>query len=86
MYMYVHNGFTIEIYGFMHSLRTFLARHAHDANVMEVEVEDSEDRRRRQNKSKDIEDGYLLNKRIKDKITVTGDDLHVSTQAIYFAC
>ena len=23
MYMSVHNGFTIKIYGFMHSLRTF---------------------------------------------------------------
>ena len=40
--MYVCNGFMIEIYGFTHSLRTFLARAAHDA---EVEVEDSEDRR-----------------------------------------
>ena len=37
------NGFMIEIYGFTHSLRTFLARAAHDAIVMEVE--DSEDRR-----------------------------------------
>ena len=27
----VHNGFTIEIYGFMHSLRTFLSRAAHGA-------------------------------------------------------
>ena len=43
--------------GFTHSLRTFLARYAHDAIAMEVKVEDSEDRRRRQNKSRDIEDG-----------------------------
>ena len=39
--MYVHNGFTIEIYGFMHSLRTSLARATHDAIVMEVEIENS---------------------------------------------
>ena len=26
--MSVHNGFTIEVYGFTHSLRTFLARAA----------------------------------------------------------
>ena len=42
--MYVCNGFMIEIYGFTHSLRTCLARDAHDAIEMEVEVEDSEDR------------------------------------------
>ena len=29
--MSVSYGFTIEIYGFMHSLRTFLPRAAHDA-------------------------------------------------------
>ena len=29
--MSVRNGFTIEIYGFAHSLRTSLARAAHDA-------------------------------------------------------
>ena len=49
------NGFKIEIYGFTHSLRTFLARDTHDAIAMVVE--DSEDRRRCQNKSRDIEDG-----------------------------
>ena len=38
-------------------LCTFLARDAHDAIAMEVEVEDSENRRRHQNKSRDIEDG-----------------------------
>ena len=54
--MFVCNGFKIEIYGFTHSLRTFLARDAHDATTMEVEVEDSEDRRRCLNKSRDIED------------------------------
>ena len=31
--MYVHNGFTIEIYEFTHSLRTSLARAAHDASA-----------------------------------------------------
>ena len=55
--MYVRNGFSIEIYGFMHSLRTFLARDAHDAVSIEVKVNDSEDRRWSQNKSRDIEDG-----------------------------
>ena len=83
--MSVHNGFTIEIYGFTHSLCTFLARATHDAIVMEIEVENSEDRRRRQNESRDMKDSELLNKRMKDdKITVTGDDLPVSTRAIYF--
>jgi len=42
----VRNGFTIEIYGFMHSLRTFLACASHNAMVMEVKVKDSEDKRR----------------------------------------
>ena len=53
--MYVRNGFTIKIYGFTHSLRTSLARAAHDAIAMEVE--NSEDRRRHQNESKGMEDG-----------------------------
>ena len=38
--MSVHNGFTIEIYGFTHSLRTFLAFAALGSTM-----EDSEDRR-----------------------------------------
>ena len=37
--MYVYYKFMIEIYGFTHSLRTSLARAAHD--VIAVEVEDS---------------------------------------------
>ena len=44
------NGFTIEIYGFTHSLDTFLARAAHDAIARAMKVEDSEqleDRSRR---------------------------------------
>ena len=36
--IYVHNEFTIEIYEFTHSLRTSLARGAHDAIAMEIEV------------------------------------------------
>ena len=40
--------FMIEIYEFTYSLRTSLACAAHDAIVMEIEVEDSEDRRQRQ--------------------------------------
>ena len=57
--MSVRYGFTIEIYRFTHSLRTFLARAAHDAIAMEleIEVEDLEDRRQRQNKSRCMEDG-----------------------------
>ena len=34
--MSVRNGFTVEIYGFRHSLRTCLARDAHDAIAMGV--------------------------------------------------
>ena len=59
VYMSVRNGFTIEIYEFMHSLCTFwhvpLRMPSH--NGMEIEVEDSEDRRRRQNESRCMEDG-----------------------------
>ena len=40
--MSVRNGFTIEIYGFAHSLLTFLACAAHSATV----IEDLEDKRR----------------------------------------
>ena len=38
--MYVRNGFTTETCGFMHSLHTSLARAAHDAIAMEVDVKD----------------------------------------------
>ena len=51
--MSVHYGFMIEIYGFRHSLRTSLARAAHDAIAM---VEDLEDRRQRQSESRCMED------------------------------
>ena len=36
-------GFTIEIYGYRHSLRTSLARDAHDAIAVEVEDSRTED-------------------------------------------
>ena len=52
--MSVRYGFTIEIYGFTYSLRTSLARAAY---AMEIEVEDSEDRRQCQNESRCMEDG-----------------------------
>ena len=51
--MYVRNRFMIEIYEFTHSLRTSLACVAHDAIAVEV----SEDRRRRQNESRYMEEG-----------------------------
>ena len=54
--MSVHYGFTVEIYGLgivyipvWHVLLTMLS--------MEIEVEDSEDRRQRLNESKYIDDG-----------------------------
>ena len=53
----VHDRFTIEIYRFMHSVRTSLALATHDAIMMEIEVEDSEDRRQRKNESRCMEDG-----------------------------
>ena len=57
--MSVRYGFTIEIYGFRHSLYTCLARAAHAIamEIAHIEVEDSEDRRRRQNESRCMEDG-----------------------------
>ena len=81
--MSVCYGFTIEIYGFTHSLRTSLAHAAYDSITMENEVKDSD--RRWQNESRCMEDGYLLNKRMKDnKIMVERNNLHISTRAIYF--
>jgi len=53
--MSVRNGFTIEIYGFTHSLHTFSVSATHDDIAMEVE--DSDVRRRHQNKSRCMEDG-----------------------------
>ena len=42
--MSVRNGFTIEVYGFMYSLRTFwhVSLRMPSRNGMEIEVEDSE--------------------------------------------
>ena len=42
--MYVRYGFMIELYRFIHSLCTCLARAAHDAIACAMEVEDSKDR------------------------------------------
>ena len=67
--MSVRYEFTIEIYGFMHSLCAFwhVPLRMPSCDGMEIKVEDSEDRRRCQNESR-----CMLNKRMKDdKITVT---------------
>ena len=68
--MSVRNEFTIETYGITHCV---LFRHV-------PLMEDLEDRRQRQaRESRDIEDGQLLHKGMKDdRVTVTGDDLHMS--------
>ena len=49
----------LSVYGFTHSLRTFwhVLLRMPSSDVMEIEVEDSEDRRRRQNESRCMEDG-----------------------------
>ena len=52
--MSVRNEFTNEIYRFMHNLGNFL--HVPLCDGMEIEVEGSEDRRRRQNESRCMED------------------------------
>ena len=56
--MSVRSGFTIEIYGFMHSLRTIwhVPLRMPSRDGVEIEVEDSEDIRRRQNESRCMED------------------------------
>ena len=62
--MYVRNEFTIEIYGFTHSLCIFRVCAAHGA----ITMENSEDRRddgRLRKTSREIEDSKLLNKGIK---------------------
>ena len=62
----------------MHGLRTctFLARAAHGA----ITMENSEDRRQWQARERVQRYRRLLNKGMKDdRITVTGDDLRVST-------
>ena len=55
----VSNGFTIEIYGFMHSLRTFwhVPLRMPSRDGVEIEVKDSEDIRQCQNESRCMEDG-----------------------------
>ena len=67
-------GFTIEIYGFIHSLLTFLA-HATIGTINPV-MEDLGDRRRRlENESKDIEE--LFDKGMKDRGKGYGDKANV---------
>ena len=57
--MSVRYGVTIEIYGFMHSLRTFwlVPLRMPLCDGMEIEVEESEHRRQCQNESRCMEDG-----------------------------
>ena len=57
MYVCPLRVYQVKIYGFRHSLRTCLARTAHNAIAMEIEVENSEDRRRCQNESRCMGDG-----------------------------
>ena len=76
--MSVRNGLTIKVYGFTHSLHTFW----HMTLMMPLRWRGLGDDTRT---SPEIEDGQLLNKRMKDKITVTGDELRVSAPAVYFA-
>ena len=56
--MSVRNGFMIKMYGFMHSLSTFwhMPLRIPSGDGMEIEFEDSKDRRR-QNKPRCMEDG-----------------------------
>ena len=67
--MSVRNGFTIEIYGFMHSLRIFwhmpLRMSSRDGmeQGMEIEVEDSE---QRPNESRCMEDAQQKDERRQD--------------------
>ena len=75
--MSVHNEFTSKIYGFMHSLHIFPLMVPLRWRTWWIK-----DIGRLENKSRDIEDGQLLNNGTKDtRITVTGDrdDLPVST-------
>ena len=53
--MYVRYGFTIEIYGFTHTLRTCLARDTHDAIAIEV-ASRFRTQRKEDDKYRDIED------------------------------
>ena len=54
----VNNGFTIEIYGFLHTFTYLLARAAPDAIARRRRAwTEEENRRRRQNESRCMEDG-----------------------------
>ena len=54
--MSVRYGFTVEIYGFRHSVPVWHVLLTMPSR-MEIEVEDSEDRRRHKNESRCMEDG-----------------------------
>ena len=72
--MSVRYEFTIEIYRFTHSLRTSLARAAHDAIAVEVEDSRTEDART----SPEI--WKTLKQRMKEeKIMMTTNNLCVNT-------
>ena len=57
MYVCMYVCMSVTGLRFTHNLCTFLASAAHGAIVIEVKVKNSEDRRRCQNKSRDIKDG-----------------------------
>ena len=71
--MFVHNGFTIEINRFMHTLCTFLTRATYGAiAILQCRTRRIEDDGRLQNCQKIYKDGSQLNNGIKDdRITET---------------
>ena len=73
--MSVRNGFTIEIYTGLCIVYVPFGTCRSGCHRAIIKVEDSEDRRRRQNESRCMED---------DKITVTRNNLRVTTRVIYF--
>ena len=80
--MAVRNRFTIEMYGFIHSLHILLACATNCAIVTETSRIYVEDVGRLENESRNIEKRQLPNSGIKDvRITVTRDrdNLPVST-------
>ena len=84
-YMYVcmsvRNRFTIEMYGFVHNLRTFLAHAA-----IAMEVEDWEDRRRQQVREWLQRYRGWLNAQQIDERRQDNGDLHIRIWTIYFSC
>ena len=83
--MSVRNGFTIEIYGFKHSLRIFwhVPSGCHRAMAWSKAWR-SRSRTRNNTRTGDV--WKTLSKRMKDdKITMIRNDWRVTTRAIYFA-